>query len=66
MELLFYLKILSKFQVKDDTYYMEAADMLATCMEERCCTIPMAPTTPVTCSITTDQFGEDMSTYTYT
>jgi len=52
--------------VKDDTYYMEAADMLATCMEERCCTIPMIPTPPVTCSITTDQFGEDMATYTYT
>merc|ERR1712018_526099 len=52
--------------VKDDTYYMEAADMLATCMEERCCTIPMIPTPPVTCSITTDHFGEDMATYTYT
>lgn len=49
--------------VKDDPYYMEAANQLATCMEERCCTIPLLPITPTTCSITTDHFGEDTATY---
>ena len=42
---------------------MEAANQLATCMEERCCTIPLLPITPTTCSITTDHFGEDTATY---
>ena len=43
---------------------MEAANQLATCMEERCCTVPLVPTTPTSCSITTDHFGEDASPYT--
>ena len=43
---------------------MEAANQLATCMEERCCTVPLEPITPTTCSITTDHFGEDASPYT--
>ena len=42
---------------------MEAANQLATCMEERCCTLPITPTVPTTCSITTDHFGEDTATY---
>lgn len=50
--------------VKDDPYYMEAADQLATCMEERCCTIPLSPLTELSCLITTDHFGEDQSPYT--
>ena len=44
---------------------MEAANQLATCMEERCCSpLPLTATTPATCTITTDHFGEDASPYT--
>ena len=44
---------------------MEAANQLATCMEERCCSpLPLTGTTPLSCSITTDHFGEDASPYT--
>jgi len=57
--------------VKDDVYYMEAAETLAQCMGERCCSTTsdnlvddsstggqVTPVTITSCMITDDHFGE--------
>jgi len=44
--------------IKDSQYTQEAADILTTCMMERCCPTPTPITSSTTCVKSTDHFGE--------
>jgi len=49
--------------MKDSQYTQEAAEILKTCMMERCCSIPLPVSSSTVCVITTDNFGEMTNTF---
>jgi hypothetical protein len=44
--------------IKDSQYTQEAAELLKTCMMERCCTAAIPITSSTSCVMSTDHFGE--------